>query len=256
MAPLPADRPREFIDAGPTLALVHGFTQTRGSWHRQATGLVGDHDVVTIDAPGHGEAADVHVGLVEGAQLLADTAGPATYIGYSMGGRFCLHTALFAPEAVRGLVLVSTTGGIDDASERAERRAADERLADHIEAIGVPAFVDEWLAQPLFATLDADAADIPGRLTNTAAGLASSLCLAGTGTQRALWDDLEEIEVPVLVVAGELDAKFVAAGGRLAGSIGPNATFEVVAGAGHTVHLEQPHAFQTLLRTWLAAHDL
>jgi 2-succinyl-6-hydroxy-2,4-cyclohexadiene-1-carboxylate synthase len=252
MAPLPAERTGD----GPRLALVHGFTQTRGSWRALADELAGDHDVVTIDVPGHGEAADVDVGLVEGGQLLADTAGPATYVGYSMGGRFCLHTALFAPEALRGLVLVSTTGGIDDADERAARRASDERLADRIEAIGVPAFVDEWLAQTLFATLRRDAADIPGRLTNTAAGLASSLRLAGTGTQRALWDDLEEIEVPVLVVAGALDSKFVAAGARLTGCIGPNATFQVVPDAGHTVHLEQPQAFRSLLRSWLADHDL
>jgi 2-succinyl-6-hydroxy-2,4-cyclohexadiene-1-carboxylate synthase len=252
MAPLPADRTGE----GPRLALVHGFTQTRGSWQTLATGLMGDHEVVTIDAPGHGEAADVQVGLVEGGQLLADTAGPATCIGYSMGGRFCLHTALFAPEALRGLVLVSTTGGIDDADQRAARRDADERLADRIESIGVPAFVDEWLAQPLFATLSREAADLPDRLANTAAGLASSLRLAGTGTQRALWNDLEEIQVPVLIVAGELDTKFVSAGARLAGSIGPNATFEVVGEAGHTVHLEQPHAFTRVLRTWLAQHDL
>ncbi|HEY2331813.1 MAG TPA: alpha/beta fold hydrolase [Acidimicrobiales bacterium] len=252
MPSLPARR----IGDGPRLALVHGFTQTGGSWDPVATILAADHEVVTVDAPGHGAASAIETGLVQGAELLAEAAGAATYVGYSMGGRYCLHTALYAPDAVLGLVLVSATGGIDDADERAARRAADERLADRIGEIGVAAFVDEWLAQPLFATLDAAAADRDGRLVNTAQGLASSLRLAGTGTQLALWDDLADIDVPVLVLAGELDAKFRAAGERLAAAIGPNATYAVVPGAGHTAHLEQPDAFLAILRPWLATHGL
>ncbi len=53
------------------------------------------------------------------------------------------------------------------------------------------------------------------------------------------------------MLAGELDAKFRAAGERLAAGIGSNATFELVLGAGHTAHLEQPEAFLALLRPWL-----
>lgn len=249
---LPVDR----AGAGPRLALVHGFTQTRRSWDGIAADLATDHEVLTVDAPGHGEASAVSAGLVEGGERLAATAGPATYVGYSMGGRFCLHTALSSPEALRGLVLVSTTGGIDDPLERARRRAADDALADHLEAIGVPAFLDEWLAQPLFATLGPAEADREDRLGNTAAGLASSLRLAGTGNQLALWDELVEIEVPVLVLAGGLDDKFREAGARLASTIGPNATFQVVPGTGHSLHLEQPAAFVEILRPWLAAHGL
>jgi pimeloyl-ACP methyl ester carboxylesterase len=56
------------------------------------------------------------------------------------------------------------------------------------------------------------------------------------------------------VLAGEHDAKFRALGERLAAAIGPSATFDVVPGAGHTAHLEQPAAFLRLVRPWLAAH--
>ena len=55
------------------------------------------------------------------------------------------------PTLVDGLVLVGATAGIDDAAERAARRAADEALADRLERDGVDAFLDEWLASPLFA---------------------------------------------------------------------------------------------------------
>jgi 2-succinyl-6-hydroxy-2,4-cyclohexadiene-1-carboxylate synthase len=173
-----------------------------------------------------------------------------------MGGRLCLHAALAAPEEVRGLVVLGATRGIDDPAERADRRAADEALAARLEAEGVDAFLDHWLSLPLFEGLSAEAADRPARLANTPGGLASSLRLAGTGTQRPLWDELADVEVPVLVLAGERDARFREAGERLAAAVGANATYAVVPGAGHTAHLEQPAAFLSLLRPWLAAHHL
>lgn len=247
MAALPAQRA-----ARARLVLVHGFTQTRRSWDPLLPDLA-DHDVVTLDAPGHGWSSDVEVDLVDGAALLAAGGGRATYMGYSMGGRLCLHAALDHPGAVRGLVLISATGGLDDAGEREARRAADEALADRIERIGVAAFLDEWLAQPLFAGLGADAQGRAERLENTAAGLASSLRLAGTGTQVPLWDRLRSLEIPTLVIAGALDTKFVAVAERLAATI-PAADLAIVDGAGHTVHLEQPGAFLDVLHPWLRSH--
>jgi 2-succinyl-6-hydroxy-2,4-cyclohexadiene-1-carboxylate synthase len=235
------------------LVLVHGFTQTRRSWDPLLPHLA-DHDVVAVDAPGHGTASAEQLDLVDGGRWLAARGGPGTYVGYSMGGRLCLHAALAAPDAVRALVLISATGGLDDADEREARRVADDGLADRIEHVGVEAFVDEWLAQPLFAGLDDAARGRAARLQNTAAGLASSLRRAGTGTQLPLWDRLRTLTIPTLVIAGELDAKFVAIAERLAATI-PGADLAIVGGAGHTVHLEQPQRFLEVLRTWLAGHD-
>ncbi len=135
--------------------------------------------------------------------------------------------------------------------ERAARRAADEQLATELERDGVAQFLERWLAQPLFASLPPEAAGLDDRLRNTAAGLASSLRLAGTGTQQPLWDQLAELSMPVLVVAGERDDKFSAIGSRIAEAIGPNATFALVPGAGHACHLEQPDEFLPVLREWL-----
>ena len=151
----------------------------------------------------------------------------------------CLQLAVDQPELVRRLVLVSATAGIDDAAERAARRQADEQLAASIERDGVDAFLDRWLALPLFATLPRDAAGLDDRRRNTADGLASSLRLAGTGTQEPLWDRLPELPMPVLLVAGALDTKYVAIAERMAGLI-PDATLTVIEGAGHSVPLEAP----------------
>lgn len=242
--------------SGRPIAVVHGFTQTRRCWGPLAADLERDHELVLIDAPGHGGSSGVSADLVGGGHLIAEAGGSATYLGYSMGGRFVLHTALERPEVVAGLVLVGATAGIDEAEERAARVRDDEARARRIEAIGVEAFLDEWLSLPIFAGLSPEAACRTERLENTPSGLASSLRLAGTGTQIPAWDRLHTLEMPVLVVAGADDHKFVAAGERMAAAAGANATFEAIQGAGHTAHLEQPERFLSVLRRWLERHGL
>jgi 2-succinyl-6-hydroxy-2,4-cyclohexadiene-1-carboxylate synthase len=245
----------EITGSGPALALVHGFTQSGGAWGRVGVALAAGHRVVALDAPGHGGSAAVRVDLPGGADLMAATvraaAGPAAWLGYSMGGRFALHVALRHPEAVERLILVSTTAGIDDPAERAARRRSDGALADRIERDGLEPFLRWWLAQPLFASLPPEAAQIETRLAGDPAGLASSLRLAGTGTQDPLWDRLGQIRVPVLVVAGGRDVKYAALAERLVQAVGPGATLAVIPGAGHACHLEQPEAFLDTVTSWL-----
>jgi 2-succinyl-6-hydroxy-2,4-cyclohexadiene-1-carboxylate synthase len=241
---------------GPPIVLVHGFTQTGRCWGREASDLATDHEVIRVDAPGHGRSADILAGLRTGGRLIADQGGEATYLGYSMGARFCLHIALSNPELVRGLVLVSGTAGIEDPEERAQRRDQDERTAARIKAEGLEAFLDAWLAQPLFAGLSDDKAFRDERLENTVTGLMSSLHQAGTGSQDPSWHRLSGLTMPVLVIAGGRDEKFTALARRMADEIGANATLALIPDAGHAVHLEQPDAFLRVLRQWLATHGL
>ena len=236
-----------------TLVLAHGFTQTARSWDRfrELLRTHGVEDTVAVDLPGHGSASAIRTDLWGCAEHLVGVGGPGTYCGYSMGGRVALHAALASPRLVERLVLVGATAGLDDDGERASRRAADEQLAERIEAIGVPAFLDEWLAAPLFAGLSDEAAGREDRRRNTADGLASSLRLAGTGTQEPLWSRLGEIAVPVLVIVGADDAKFTEIGRRLTDAL-PDASMAIVEGSGHSVHLEQPERTAEVLADWLA----
>jgi 2-succinyl-6-hydroxy-2,4-cyclohexadiene-1-carboxylate synthase len=241
---------------GPRLVLVHGFTQNRNCWGTVATDLAANHEVMRVDAPGHGKSSDVRADLWTGASQIADRGGIAAYIGYSMGARFVLHVALARPEVVRGLVLVGATGGIDDASARAERRAGDAAMAERLEEDGLESFLAEWLAQPMFAGLPEDAQFRAARAENSVEGLADSLRRAGTGSQDPLWPQLPTLEMPVLVVAGAHDLKFSAEAERLTESVGANATMALVPGAGHTAHLERPTEFLAIVRPWLADHRL
>ena len=241
---------------GPRLVLVHGFAQNRRCWGPVGEDLATDHEVVRIDAPGHGLSSELHAGLRTGARLIADQGGHATYLGYSMGARFLLHVALANPELVNGLVLLGATGGIDDADARAERRRTDEGMATRLEREGIEAFLTAWLDLPLFAGLTPAMQFLDERKENTVVGLAESLRQAGTGSQDPLWDRLHRLEMPVLVLAGARDEKFAAEAARLGASIGPHATVALVPDAGHAAHLEQPAAFLAILRPWLTTHGL
>lgn len=248
---IPGPLHAEAMGAGPRVVLVHGFTQTGRSWHPIARTLATDHEVVMVDAPGHGDSSDVAVGLERAAEVLAEQFGPASYVGYSMGGRLCLHVVLQHPEVVERLVLIGATAGIEDPAERRARQLHDEQLAAQIEREGVDAFVDQWLAAPMFAGLPYDPDGLADRRRNTASGLASSLRLAGTGAQRSRWDELGSIGCPVLLLAGANDHKFAAIAERMAERI-DRAEVALVPGAGHAVHLERPQEVLSLLRAWLA----
>lgn len=230
------------------LVLLHGFTQTGASWDAVLSALdLGDREVITPDQRGHGTAGDVRPILLPAmaADAMASVGGGGELAlgGYSMGGRAALLAAIASPGRVSHLALISTTAGIEDDDERAGRVAADERLAERIEEIGIEAFADEWGSGPLFAAQSAEvaAAARGDRLRNDAPGLAASLRGAGTGRMGSLWGALGALTMPVLVLTGERDEKFTAIGGRLAAAL-PDAEHVVVPGAGHQLPLEAPTA--------------
>jgi 2-succinyl-6-hydroxy-2,4-cyclohexadiene-1-carboxylate synthase len=246
--------PRGAADAASgRVVLVHGFTQTLAGWGPVAERLAERWQVIRVDLPGHGGSGGVRVGFEEAAGLVGEAGGVGVYCGYSLGGRLCLRLALDRPDLVKGLVLVGASPGIADPGGRAERRAADEALAGWVEREGVAAFLDRWLAGPLFATLPAEVAGRADRLANTPDGLAYALRRLGTGAQEPLWDRLGGLRPPTLLVAGERDAKFAAIAGEMAAAIGRQARVALVAGAGHAVHLERPAELAALVEEFLDA---
>src|SRR3954470_10850994 len=123
----------------PALVLLHGFTQTRQSWRRTVRALgAGRYRALVPDLPGHGQA--VHrTASFDAVTAYVRALGPErfTLAGYSMGGRIALHAALALPPRAARLVTGRSASGLPDPAERAARRAADDALADRIEAIGV-----------------------------------------------------------------------------------------------------------------------
>ena len=231
--------------------LLHGFTQTSRSWNRYIDFIDPQQSIIRVDAPGHGGSSTVAADLTTTAQMVVEQCGFGDYIGYSMGARLALHIALLRPENIRRLVLVSSSPGLQSPNERLTRVNSDEKLAREIAEIGVATFVEKWLSGPLFAGLTSTPADIQDRLRNSSDGLASSLRLCGTGAQQSLWDRLPELKMPVLLIVGERDQKFLQIGHEMKSRIGMSAELVVIENAGHSLHLEQTEDFQVAVDKFL-----
>lgn len=261
--------------SGDPLVLLHGFTGSSENWHELMNALSRTFRVIAVDLPGHGRTEktddvtryDMSRVASDLAQLLGVLgASPAHWLGYSMGGRLALYIAIYHHPVVCSLTLESASPGLKDTGERHERRLRDEALAETLETKGIEEFVDAWERLPLFSTqlnLPVDIREMVRRqrLTNSAKGLARSMQGMGTGSQPSLWAELKTIDRPVLLVTGALDTKFVAINQQMAADL-PDGRLKIIAGSGHTVHLEQPTIFASIIGEFLALvsrnsrHDL
>lgn len=239
-----------------TFLALHGFTQ-RGSMWAEVASLVGG-EWVTPDLPGHGgepprDWGEAVAGI--GARLAA-TEAPRCLVGYSMGGRLALAAALDHPGLVDRLVVVSAGPGLAPAAERRRRQAEDWELAARIEEVGTAAFAREWLARPMFVGLQRRpaewrGADLAARAGNRAEGLAEALRRLGQGSQPYLGERLGELAMPVLLMAGGDDPKYLEMARDMAAGI-PRAVLAVVPGAGHAVVGERPAEVASALVSWPA----
>ena len=228
-----------------TLVLLHGFGGTHRAWDPVLPELDRErYNPLVPDLRGHGTKAGVRPISFAGctADVLASAPPEFVLCGYSFGGRIAQHVALAAPERVTRLILVATSAGIDDEQARAERRAEDERLAADLEHLTIEEYADRWHAQPLFAGTLPQAArwwreDL---LRNDPVALAAALRGIGAGDMEPLWDRLAGLALPVTIVVGDRDAKFMAFAERYR-EVLPQAEVVVIAGAGHGLPREAPH---------------
>jgi 2-succinyl-6-hydroxy-2,4-cyclohexadiene-1-carboxylate synthase len=139
-------------------------------------------------------------------------------------------------------------------SERRERVVSDSRLAERLRQAGIEQFVSEWHKQPLFDTLrrfpETWDSVIEKRKNNSPTGLARSLKGMGTGAQPPLWDKLSGLNLPLLLITGELDEKFRTIASEMA-DLCPNVEVRIIADAGHNVHVEQPALYLDVVRAFL-----
>jgi 2-succinyl-6-hydroxy-2,4-cyclohexadiene-1-carboxylate synthase len=250
------------------LVLLHGFTGDATTWSDLVPYLDPHRPAFAVDLVGHGlsdapddpraYAMDAAVASVLAATVCAGI-GRAHWLGYSMGGRVALHLALAAPERVASLHLIGASPGIDEPAARAARAAEDAALADFIETAGLEAFVERWMAHPLFASQarlgpERLARARAQRLRNRPHALARTLRGMGTGTMEPLWDRLGEIHAPVLLVAGEADVKFRAIAEAMRARL-PRAEVHIAPGADHAVQVEAPEDLGAAVRAFLARVD-
>ena len=247
-------------EASKTLVLLHGFTGTARSWGKLAK-MLPDVHVIALDMVGHG-ASDIpqDASLYEmdiQLQLVHETLQQLgvkqfSLLGYSMGGRIALSYAERYPQHIDKLLLESASPGLMDEVQRMERRRADNELANLIGQQGIEAFVDKWENIPLFATQKLLPENIQQqireeRLHQSALGLANSLRGIGTGMMPSVWHKLNDLQMPVYLLVGELDEKFVNIAKQMKKSL-QNAQITQFPGCGHAIHVENLAHFATIVK--------
>jgi 2-succinyl-6-hydroxy-2,4-cyclohexadiene-1-carboxylate synthase len=226
--------------------LVPGFTQTIASWRGVRRILDESCEVVALDVPER-ETFDAT------AVAIGGQGKRAIYVGYSMGGRLTLRLALERPELVQALVLVSSTAGIADEAARHDRIMSDELLAISAERDGVDAFLEKWLAQPLFAGVPPDAPGLRERRGLSEHYLAHCLRVLGAGAMEPMWDRLGELQMPIALVTGTSDAKYEKIALAMLERLRGDVVHRRLDG-GHALPLEQPAVLGGYLASFAARH--
>jgi 2-succinyl-6-hydroxy-2,4-cyclohexadiene-1-carboxylate synthase len=251
----------EIYGEGETIVLLHGFTGSTDTWSHYLQQYQSTFKIILIDLPGHGKTVtespitmeqcceDIHAILAE------NQVETFHLVGYSMGGRIALTYAMLYQHQLQSLVLESASPGLELVEEREERIKQDELLATKIEQEGLELFIDYWENIPLFTSQKQLLPSIQERirkerLSQTEEGLALSLRSMGTGSQPSWWAKLSNLNTPVLLLAGELDKKFVAINKRMQKRL-QNSTLKIISNTGHAIHVEQAEIFGKIVEEFI-----
>jgi 2-succinyl-6-hydroxy-2,4-cyclohexadiene-1-carboxylate synthase len=192
--------------------------------------------------------------LIEALEL--DRVG---LVGYSMGGRIALYSALRQPHQISTLILESCSPGISAGSARRQRALIDDGRAESILADGLETFVDHWYDMELFHTLRRHLhlfqVTKEKRKMNDREWAAKVIAELSPGRQPSLWTELDGLRLSTLLLAGALDSNYVEVMTAMSQKI-PKSRIEIVPEAGHNIHLEHPSRFIKLVVDFMGGSPL
>jgi len=253
---------------GPPVVMLHGFTGSRTTWLDLVRELQDSFCTLSFDLIGHsrsGSPPEVdHYRMDNAVDDLVSAVRSmgfekAVWLGYSLGGRTALQVWKRHPDIVSGLILEGASPGIPTCKERNLRRQSDETLAQLLIEDGIEAFVGHWESMSLWKSQEINLSESSQtalraqRLAQREIGLANSLRGMGTGAQSWLGEDLKNIGVPVLLIAGSLDDKY----SQIAREMGEqilDSQIELIADAGHAAHIEKPEQVHKVIKDFLLQH--
>lgn len=246
----------------PRFGFLPGLFGRGRNWTQIAQAIAeAGHSSVLFDLPDHGRSAwteafsypDIARAVAEEIDVRLGSAANLVLVGHSMGGKVAMLTALNHPELVAALVVVDIAPGPSDQvatfaplvsamrsldlSGLASRTEADQRLRAAVPDDAVRLFLLQnlrrkggWHWQPNLAMLGDSLAEI-GDWPDT-----------GTATYPG----------PVLWLTGERSAYVKPEHEAAMSRLFPAVRRQVVPGAGHWVHADQPEAVVTALLDFVA----
>jgi 2-succinyl-6-hydroxy-2,4-cyclohexadiene-1-carboxylate synthase len=251
----------------PTILFLHGFMGNRFEFQQAIAVLSKQFYCVAIDLLGHGQTIaidpstdhDDFYTIQSSANLVIKfldllRVDCCFLVGYSMGGRLALYLTIHFPQYFHNVVLESASAGIASAVARCDRLAKDRQLATKLETGDLRLFLENWYQQAIFANLRSHpnfAQMLEQRLNNSPAQLAKALRNLSIGMQPCLWENLSENKIPLLLIAGELDPKFVQINQQMQ-ELCKHSQLEVIPSCGHNIHFENPELFIEKIKIFFA----
>lgn len=251
---------------GTPILFIHEFGGDHASWEPQMRFFARRHRCITYaargyppsDVPGDVESYSQAIAVSDAVAVL-DGLGlaKAHVVGLSMGGFATLHFGLRAPERALSLTVAGAGYGCEKEHEEYFRGVSRE-VADNFERQGSAAFAAVYAlgaSRVQFQTKDPRGwQDFADRLaTHSAKGAA--MTMRGVQARRpSFWDleaELRAMRLPTLVVVGDEDDHCLRPGLFLKATV-PACGLAVLPKTGHTLNLEEPSLFNTLLGEFIA----
>lgn len=249
---------------GPTLILLHGAGATTHSWRDLVPILSAQHHVVAIDLPGHGftrPGSRARFGLTKTAEDIASLCEaqgwqPACIVGHSAGGAVALDLA----------------GRIKSADGTPPRFVGINAALDRFEGVAgwlFPALAKMLALNPLTAyafamggvrtdrarnvirstgsDLSQEALGYYARLLSDRGHVDGTLQTMANWDTDALWQKMDQIAAPSLLITGEKDKAVPPEVSERAAQALPNAETRQLEGLGHLAHEEAPERVAKLI---------
>jgi pimeloyl-ACP methyl ester carboxylesterase len=166
-----------------------------------------------------------------------------------MGGYVALAFAIAFPQAIKGLVLVSTKSGADTSEAATARRAMAERVEKEGSVIVVDAMAPRMLSARNVDTVMA--AQVLGFIqASKPKGVTGALLGMAARPDMGPW--LGQIRVPTLVVTGADDTIIPPSESEALTKAIAGAQLNLIPDGGHLVAFERAEAFNDVLGVWMA----
>lgn len=170
-------------------------------------------------------------------------------LGYSLGGRLCMHALLENPTKWNAAIIVSSHTGFKTEKEKIARIQADEVWAKRFENEPWEQILQTWNAQSVFGGVDFPLVRPEHQFPREKRGHLLRVC--SRGYQDDLSTAIENSSLPILWICGKLDTTFQAAAKELRFAH-PLSEVHIVEGAAHRVPWEQPEKFLKLTQSFIS----
>lgn len=235
---------------GRPLLILHGWGSSSDAWVEVQERLVqGGYRVCVPDLPGFGKSDPPPRpwGVGDYARFVANVAHRLSMerfflIGHSFGGRIGIRLTTLHPERAIGLVLCASAGIKSRRTLKLLLFLALAKGGDALLSLPLLSYLHEPARKGLYLLVgERDYYRAQGVMRETMKKV----------IEEDLRPDLGKITVPTLIVWGDRDRVIPLSDAHIMKEEIPDATLEIVEGAGHRLPYQEPEIFTRLVLTFL-----